>query len=195
MLMVTGGGNEALGGAWTKRSAGESSMTWYAIQTKPRKERWVEAGLAQAGIQVYCARTRVPIRKASRTLWKEAPLFPGYLFARFDFGSDYPRVRWMSGLVRVVMSGGIPLPITDAMLASVRRIERDGVRLLLRPARWKRGLRVRVVSGPFTGFEGQVAAALRGGDRVRILLELFRRQASLECAPDQLQPLAAAVGR
>jgi len=77
------------------------------------------------------------------------------------------------------------------MLASVRQIEKEGIRHLIRPVRWKPGNRVRVVQGPFAGFEGRVSMTLRGGDRVRILLELFRRQAALECDPGLLLPLAS----
>ena len=167
-------------------------MTWYAIQTKPRKEPSVQAALDQAGIEVYSPRIRKPIGRANRKSWREVSLFPGYLFARFDFGTGYPRVRWTPGLVRVVMSGGTPLAVTETMLSSVREMEKEGIRLLLRPVRWKPGVRVRVGQGPFTGFEGQVAATLKGGDRVRILLELFRRQVALECDTSQLRPLVAA---
>ncbi len=170
-------------------------MPWYAIQTKPRKEPSVQAALDQAGIEVYCARIQRPLGRSKRKSWKVVPLFPGYLFARFDFGRDYPRVRWTPGLVRVVMSGGTPLAISETTLSSVRQIEREGIRPQPRPVRWAPGLRVRVVQGPFSGFEGQVAVTLRGGNRVRILLELFRRQAAVECDPDLLQPLAAAGGQ
>lgn len=166
-------------------------MPWYAIQTKPGKEPSVQAALDQAGIEVYSPRIRKPIGAANRKSWREASLFPGYLFARFDFGVAYPRVRWTPGLVRVVMCGGTPLTVSESMLSSVREMEKEGVRLLLRPVRWKPGARVRVDQGPFTGFEGQVAATLRGGDRVRILLELFRRQVALECDTSQLRSLAA----
>src|SRR6266446_8412054 len=168
-------------------------MTWYAIQTKPNKERSVQATLDEAGFDVYCPRIRTPLRGADRS-WKDAALFPGYLFARFDFVRDYPRLRWRPGLVRVVMSGVDPIVITEETLASVRQIEKESTRHLLRPVRWKPGTRVRVVQGPFTGFEGRVSMTLRGGDRIRILLELFRRQAALECDPALLQPLASAGG-
>ncbi|PYT11073.1 MAG: hypothetical protein DMF51_16540 [Acidobacteria bacterium] len=170
-------------------------MLWYAIQTKPCKELSVQAVLDEAGFEVYCPRIRRPLRRADPRLWKEAALFPGYLFARFDFARDYPRLRWKPGLVRVVMSGATPLAVTEAMLASVRQIEKEGIRHLIRPVRWKPGNRVRVVQGPFAGFEGRVSMTLRGGDRVRILLELFRRQAALECDPGLLLPLASVGGR
>jgi transcriptional antiterminator RfaH len=168
-------------------------MTWYAIQTKPNKERAVQAALDEAGFEVYCPRIRKPLRGVDRS-WKEAALFPGYLFARFDFVRDYPRLRWRPGLVRVVMSGAAPIAISEDTLASVRQIEKESTRHLLRPVRWKPGTRVRVVEGPFTGFEGRVSMTLKGGDRIRILLELFRRQAALECHASLLQPLASAGG-
>jgi len=168
------------------------TMLWYAIQTKPNKESSVRATLDQEGFEVYCPRIRRPIRGSERGAWKEAALFPGYLFARFDFVQDYARLRWKPGLVRVVMSGATPLLISEATLASVRQMEKEGARHLFRPVRWKPGARVRVIGGPFTGFEGRVAMTLRGGDRVRILLELFRRQAALECDPELIQPLVSA---
>ena len=64
------------------------SMPWYAIQTKPRKERVVQAALDRAGIEAYCPRIQMPFGPAKRKSLKEVPLFPGYLFARFDFGLD-----------------------------------------------------------------------------------------------------------
>ena len=170
-------------------------MLWYAIQTKPNKEHSVQAALDEAGFEVYCPRIRKLLRGVNPRSWKEAALFPGYLFARLDFTRDYPRLRWKPGLVRVVMSGTTPLAVAEATLASVRQIEEEGIRHLLRPVRWKPGTRVRVVQGPFTGFEGRVSMTLRGGDRIRILLELFRRQAALECDPGLLQPLASAGSR
>ena len=169
-------------------------MPWYAIQTKPNRESFVQAVLAEAGLEIYCPRIRRPSRGPGRRSWKEAVLFPGYLFARFDFTKDYPRLRWQPGLVRVVMSGATALAVNEETLASVRRMETEGLRHMFRPVRWKPGTRVRVVQGPFTGFEGRVSMTLGGGERVRILLELFRRQAALECEPSLLQPLASAGG-
>jgi len=169
-------------------------MRWYAIQTKPNKERAVQAALDQAGFEIYCPRVRRALRQGDQRSWRDAALFPGYLFARFDFARDYPRLRWQPGLVRVVMSGATALAVSEETLASVRQMETEGSRHMFRPVRWKPGTRVRVVQGPFTGFEGRVSITLRGGDRVRILLELFRRQAALECEPGLLQPLASAGG-
>ena len=169
-------------------------MPWYAVQTKPTKEHSVEAALEQAGVEVYCPRIRRPNRDRSPRTLHEIALFPGYLFARFDFDREYPRLRWTRGLVRVVMSGATPLAITPETLAAVRQIEKEEARGVVRVARWKSGTRVRVVQGPFSGLEGRIATIHKSGERVRVLLELFRRQSALECDAHLLQPLASAGG-
>ncbi|MCI0410110.1 MAG: hypothetical protein L0191_16395, partial [Acidobacteria bacterium] len=91
-----------------------------------------------------------------------------------------------------ITSGDSPVPIGEEMLAEIRKLER--VVLRHRPHRrcLAPGARVRIVEGPFAGFEGSVEAHLNGGERIRILLELFRRQAALDCDPEFLRPVAAA---
>ena len=167
-------------------------LSWYAVQTKPRKERLLGAALQRAGLDTYCPRIRERRLHSGKKRLEEVPLFPGYLFVRFQFPRDYPRIRWTPGLVRVITTGGSPVQIGEEMLAEIRRIERAGMRGRLGTRSLAPGSRVRVVMGPFTGFEGRVETHLNGGERIRILLELFRRQAALDCDPELLQPVAAA---
>jgi transcription antitermination factor NusG len=162
---------------------------WYAIQTKPNKERAVVAALSRAGLEAYCPRIRQWRRRKRGRVRLEATLFPGYLFARLAFLQDYARVRWTPGLLRVVTSGSVALEVSEEMLNEVRAMERAGNRGGLRPAKLAPGSRVCVTDGPFAGFEGRVAESLGGGDRVRILIELFRRQAALEVDEAILQSL------
>lgn len=175
----------------TARAGTESTPSWYAIQTKPRRERMLTAALDRAGLETYCPRIRQRRRRQGRAFYEEATLFPGYLFVRLRFPEEYGRIRWTPGLVRVITSGGSPVQIGEEMLAEIRRLERIGLRHRLHARALTPGARVRIVEGPFAGFEGSVQAHLNGGERIRILLELFRRQAALDCDPDLLQPVPA----
>jgi transcriptional antiterminator RfaH len=166
--------------------------SWYAVQTKPRKEAAVLAALGRAGIEAYCPRIRQWRRRRKVRVRGEVPLFPGYLFARLTFLEDYARVRWTPGLLRVVTSGGVAVEIPEQMMGEVRAMEKAGNRRGLRPVALPVGSRVYVKEGPFAGFEGRVAESLSGGERVRILIELFRRQAALEVDETVLQALPAA---
>ena len=168
---------------------------WYAVQTKPRGEGFLSDALQRAGLETYCPRIRQRRVYSGKKQLKEVPLFPGYLFVRFLFSRDYPRIRWTPGLVRVITSGGSPVQVGEEMMAEIRKIERLGTRARLGARSLAPGSRVRVVKGPFTGFEGSVETHLNGGERIRILLELFRRQAALDCDPEFLQPVAAVGNR
>lgn len=165
---------------------------WYAIQTKPHKEQAVLAALGRAGIETYCPRIRQWRRLRNRKVRQEVSLFPGYLFARLAFFQEYARIRWTPGLLRVVTSGGVAVEVSEEMMREVRAMERAGSRGGLRSAKLAPGSRVRVTEGPFAGFEGRVAESLGGGDRVRILIELFRRQAALEVDETLLSAVPAA---
>jgi len=168
---------------------------WYAIQTKPRRESAVTAALRRAGLETYCPNVRQRKRRLGKAFYQEAPLFPGYLFVQLLFPMDYARIRWTPGLVRVITSGGSPVQIGEAMLAEIRRLEKIALRHRLHTRALMPGSRVRIVDGPFAGFEGSVQAHLNGGERIRILLELFRRQAALDCDPDLLQPVRTGACR
>ena len=165
---------------------------WYAIQTKSCKEQAVLAALDRAGVEVYCPRIRQRRIRRRRKVCVDAPLFPGYLFARLAFLQDYARVRWTPGLVRVVTSGGVPVEVSEEMLREVQAMEKTGNRGGLRAAGLAPGSRVCVTGGPFAGFEGRVTESLSGGERVRVLIELFRRQAALEVDEVMLQSVSSA---
>ncbi|HHQ47654.1 MAG TPA: hypothetical protein ENK19_02055 [Acidobacteria bacterium] len=50
-----------------------------------------------------------------------------------------------------------------------------------------KGQRVRVVSGPLKGFEGEFFGYLRGGQRARILVEFLRSTRVVEVEPGVLK--------
>ena len=168
--------------------------SWYAVQTKPRRERAVAEALERGGLECYFPRIRQWRHRAGKRFREVGPLFPGYLFVRLAFAGDYPRVRWTPGLARVVAFGDSPVRIEEDMLAQIREMEKAGSRGRLRSQSLEPGARVRVMEGPFAGFQGRVVTRLSGGERVRILLELFRRQASLDCDPEWLRTETVAEG-
>ena len=93
------------------------------------------------------------------------------------------------------MSGNDPIEVEEETLDRIRQFEKQGTKGLLRALGFKPGTRVRVVHGPFAGFEGKVARTLSAGERVRILLQLFHRRAALDCEPDCLEKVALAHHR
>ena len=62
----------------------EPGLKWYAIQTKPNRERDVEKRLTGLRLEVFLPWMRTRRRIGSRFQWVMVPLFPGYVFCRLD---------------------------------------------------------------------------------------------------------------
>ena len=114
-----------------------------------------------------CARRRLKV-----TL---SPLFPCYLFARFDLRRDYFTVKYTAGVHGLVSAGREPLAVPAAIVEDLRQRGSDGAVELPRKA-FGRGERVKVVGGPFRGFDAIFERYLSSSERVAILLEAIQAQ-------------------
>lgn len=148
---------------------------WYLIATEPQRERYAGAELGQQGFCIYLPLVLEAVRRGRRTSWDRRPLFPGYLFAWFDRADT---ARWSAifrtkGCVAPVRIAGALAALTDAQYRGLRGLEApDGViRLDDAPprARLTPGETVRVTSGPWAGFLGEVLS-VKSAERVRLLL-------------------------
>lgn len=146
---------------------------WYALHAKPHKERQVAENLRQRKFEVYLPLVRVnPVNPRSARL---RPYFPSYLFAKADLQAvGLGALQWTPGLRRMVEFDGQPAVVPDNFIAELRRrlsqIQAAGGLVL---DGLGRGDPVRIVSGPFTGYEAVFDSRLPGSERVRVLLQLI----------------------
>ena len=138
---------------------------WYAIKTKPRQESRAASNLRSWGLETLAPKTLSSLASKSA---RGGPLFPGYLFARFDANSLLGRVRFTRGVNDVVGLGESATPVDDSIIALIRsRLDSDGI-VRLRPP--TAGMSVEVVSGPMQSLVGVFERELPEQDRVIILL-------------------------
>lgn len=142
---------------------------WYLVRTKPGKERSVAAKLTPILSEVFLPMLRARTPRWGRVTWSVAPLFPCYLFVRFSLQDHYFDVRYMSGVRGLVSAGRDPLAVPEAIVEGIKARGINGlVELDEKP--FGTGQRVRVVGGPFRGFEAVFDRYLSGDERVAILL-------------------------
>jgi transcriptional antiterminator RfaH len=146
---------------------------WYLVRTKPGKERWVRDQLTTILPEVF-----LPLLKARTPRWgrlaiSTVPLFPCYLFAKFDLAERYFDVKYLQGVQAVVAAGSDPLAVPVQIIDGIRsRGVNDVVEIPEKP--FGTGQRVRVVEGPFKGFEAVFQRYLSGAERVAILLSTIQ---------------------
>lgn len=145
------------------------SPRWYVIHSKPKQEARAESNLRAWGIETFGPQLRElrPIRRPNDAPYCVTPLFPGYLFARFEAVALYAKVRLTRGVHSVVGFGESATPVDDSVISLIRsRVADDGfVHLDV-----ELGDLVEIVEGPLRSLVGVFENALNGGDRVRVLL-------------------------
>lgn len=153
-------------------------MHWYAVSTKPHHEKQAELHIKQCGIECF-----LPLLKESKTIRRVrktviGPLFPGYLFARFDVMKDYRAVNYARGVRKVVKYGASPAIVDDRIVESVRSRLESGP-TILQADMFHVGQVVRIERGPLEGLEAVFERKLNGPQRVVLLLQAIGYQARL----------------
>ena len=170
------------------------SNTWYALQSKPRKEELLYGQLTVRNIDVFYPRIRV--QTVNPRAAKVRAFFPGYVFVHVDLAViGFATLHWLPGTTGLVSFGGEPASVPDSLIAAVRnkvdRINGLGGELYdgLKP-----GDSVTIAEGPFAGYEAIFDTRLPGTERVRVLLKLLqKRQFPVELPAAQLKPQKPAL--
>lgn len=150
---------------------------WFALTVKPRHEKAAAGNLRVRGLEDFLPLYRARRRWSDRTQTVEMPLFPGYVFCRFD---RRERLHALStpGITSVVGFAGAAAPIGDAEIDSIRAVLRSGLRVEPYPY-LKAGERIRIEDGALAGVQGTVVRE-KGGCRVVINVELLQRSVAVE---------------
>ena len=144
-------------------------MDWYLVRTKPGKERWVSDQLSPILPEVFLPMLEARTPRWGRMAWSITPLFPCYIFARFDLRARYFDIRYMTGVHGIVSAGSDPLAVPTPVVEEIKQRGINGV-VKVEPKTFGPGERVRVVEGPFRGFDAIFERYLSGAERVAILL-------------------------
>jgi transcriptional antiterminator RfaH len=147
----------------------ESPADWYLVRTKPGKERWVRDQLASRLPEVFLPMLKARMPRWGRLTVSVAPLFPCYLFTRMDLQASYFEVKYLAGVSGLVSAGNDPVVVPDTIITEIRSRGVDDV-VEIHEGPFDNGQQVRVVEGPFRGFEAIFERYLSGAERVAILL-------------------------
>jgi transcription elongation factor/antiterminator RfaH len=158
---------------------------WYAIYTKPHKERQVTDYFSERGIEAYYPTTPVRARRGRSS---ERAFFPCYLFVNTDIqATGLWTLNYAPGVRRVVMIADHAMPIDERIIDAIRdRLARsnvvDMVGEILEP-----GDQVVITSGPFADLDAVFDQRLSPQGRVRVLVQLLARWAKVELDSDALR--------
>jgi transcription termination/antitermination protein NusG len=156
---------------------------WYGIRTRSNHEKVAAIVLRGKGYEPY-----LPVyhRRTDAVNKSEHPLFPGYVFCRFDVKKRLP-ILMTTGVISVLGFGREPVAIPDEEIEAVRAVLYSG--LPAEPCAYlQEGQRVRVTRGSLDGVEG-ILLKKKNHFRMVISVTMLQRSISVEVDGDWLAAL------
>jgi len=153
------------------------SYPWFAVQVRTQREEGVAEYLTGKAYEWF-----LPTYKR-RKLWSDrvreihVPLFPGYLFCRFDPKDRLPILK-TPGVIQIVGYNRVPVPVDEQEIAALQRLVASG----LPNQPWPFlavGDKVKIESGPLRGLEG-ILASVKGNHRLVLSVTLLQRSVAVE---------------
>lgn len=149
--------------------------SWMVVRTQPCAEEKARSHLVNQGFATYLPCYRRKVVHARRVRIVLRPLFPAYLFVRFDPA----RTRWRSisgtvGVRYVLTDGERPRCVPEHVVQEIIAREDETGAVSLPILSLVRGQEVRLVEGPMADVHGIFEEA-HDGKRVSLLLTLLGR--------------------
>ena len=156
-------------------------QSWFALGVTARHEKAVTRVLGCKGYETFLPLQTQRHQYASRVREFELPLFPGYLFCRFDPAVRLPIVS-TPGVLQVMGAGRTPIPVGEHEIVSLQKAVEARIPMSPFPY-WEAGRKGRVTSGPFIGVE-RIARTARQPVRLVLSVTLLQRSVLLEIDAD-----------
>jgi len=161
-------------------------MKWYVIYTKPKHEDRVEESLARASVEVFNPKLRRKRLIRGKYERVSRPLFPNYIFAKFDPSRQYHMIKYTRGVSGIVGNPGSPWPVSEDIIDIIKsRINEEGL-IVISPD-IKVGDKVEITEGPFRGFIGIFEREMKDSERIIVLLNTIEYQASIDIQKELLR--------
>jgi transcription antitermination factor NusG len=154
-----------------------SKPAWYALQVRSRRENHVVSQISSQGYECFLPTYRNVRQWSDRVKEVEQPLFPGYLFCRFNFHERRP-VTTTPGVMQIVGTGRTAVPVDDNEIIALQLALSSGLPRQPWPY-LEVGQRVRINYGNLRGLEG-LLVNLKGNHRVVLSVSLLQRSVAME---------------
>jgi transcriptional antiterminator RfaH len=161
---------------------------WFCLRAEPKREHLAAISLRrQFGVE--CLSPRLRFRKLTQRgpIWFVEAMFPGYLFARFNYATQRRAVESSHGIRGIVRFGDRLATLPEDTITALR--SHAGIdEVVTIDASLKIGQPVHIIEGPFRGLEVVITQVLPAKERIRVLLDFLGRSMEIDVSTAKVLP-------
>ncbi len=177
--------------------AGDGKKHWYIVHTQTGHENKVKVNLEKRienmNMTEKIFRVEVPQKtvtqvKNGKKHEREEKLYPGYVFVEMIMDNDsWYVVRNTAGVTKFVGSAKKPIPAAESDIKKILHRTQNQVQKIQLDV--KVGDKVRIISGPFAEFVGDITEVYPDKAKLRANVSIFGRETPVELEYKQIQKL------
>lgn len=180
----------------------ESIKKWYVVRAVGGQENkvktYIETEIARLGLSDYVDQVLVPKENViqirdGKKIHKERVYFPGYIMVEANLAGEVPHViKSVTGVIGFLgeTKGGVPVPLrkseVNRMLGKVDELATQDENIAIP---YIIGETVKVVDGPFNGFDGTIEKINEEKRKLEVMVKIFGRKTPLELSYMQVDKI------
>lgn len=186
-----------------------SNLKWYVVraisgQEKNAKE-YLEKEVVNNGMQEYVPQVLTPTEKVyqirkmkdgkTKKVQVERNFFPGYIMVNADLrnGEVMHLIKNIPGVIGFLQVDGrdpnaMPRPMRESEINRILgKVEDSEEQVVVQDATFMVGESVKVMDGPFNGFNGTIEEVFEEKKKLNVMVKIFGRNAPLELNYSQVE--------
>lgn len=175
----------------------EPQKRWYIVHTYSGHENKVKANLekrieymnmADKIFRIEVPQKTVTKMKDGKKTDREEKIFPGYVLVEMIMDDDsWYVVRHTAGVTKFVGSSKKPIPARDSEIKKIIHKTQNQVTKVELDV--QAGDKVRIISGPFSEFVGDITEVYPDKSKLRATVSIFGRETPVELEYKQIQKI------
>lgn len=177
-----------------------SELKWYVLKAISGQENkvknYIENEMKRLGFEQYVTQVVIPMEKViqmrnGKKVPKEKPYYPGYLMVEANLIGEVPHIiKNIPGVISFLSltKGGDPVPMRKAevnrMLGRMDELSEFATDIEIP---YVVGENVKVIDGPFNGFNGTVEKILEDKKKLEVSVMIFGRKTPMELSYMQVE--------
>lgn len=173
---------------------------WYVVRAVSGQENkiksYIESDIARLGLSDFVEEVLVPTEKViqirnGKKVNKERNYFPGYIMIKANLSGEVPHIiRSITNVIGFLgeTKGGEPVPLRKAevnrMLGKVDELSVQTENVVIP---FKIGETIKVIDGPFNGFNGSIEKVNEEKRKLEVMVKIFGRKTPLELSHMQVE--------
>lgn len=175
---------------------------WYVVRVVSGQENkiktYIENEIARLGFSDYIDEVLVPTEKvvqirSGKKINKERVYFPGYVMIKANLGGEIAHIiKSVTGVIAFLgeTKGGDPVPLRKAEVnRMLGKVDELSAKTDMIAIPYVLGETVKVIDGPFNGFNGTVEKINEEKRKLEVMVKIFGRKTPLELSYMQVEKI------